>query len=77
MLSNYKIFIKGMVCDRCILAVKEALHELRIPVTGIALGQVTTITALSEPDIDARREKLALLGFILLEDKKTKLVRDV
>lgn len=77
MLGNYKIFIKGMVCDRCILAVKEALHELRIPVAGIVLGQVTTITALSEPDMDTLREKLALLGFTLLEDKKTKLVREV
>ncbi|MEV4887139.1 AraC family transcriptional regulator [Chitinophaga ginsengisegetis] len=77
MLSTYKIFIKGMVCDRCILAVREALHELQIPVTGITLGQITTVSALSEPDMDAIREKLAPLGFTLLEDKKTRLVRDV
>jgi AraC-like DNA-binding protein len=77
MLSTYKIFIKGMVCDRCILAVREALNELQIAVTGIALGQITTVSALSEPDMDAIREKLAPLGFTLLEDKRTKLVRDV
>lgn len=66
-----------MVCDRCILAVREALHELQIPVTGITLGQITTVSALSEPDMDAIREKLTPLGFTLLEDKKTRLVRDV
>jgi AraC-like DNA-binding protein len=66
-----------MVCDRCILAVREALHDLQIPITGITLGQITTIAALSEPDMEALREKLGPLGFTLLEDKKTKLVRDV
>ncbi|WP_326991029.1 AraC family transcriptional regulator [Chitinophaga sp. 212800010-3] len=77
MLSSYKIFIKGMVCDRCILTVREALHDLQIPVTGITLGEITTVSALSEPDIEAIRKKLSPLGFTLLEDKKTKLVRDV
>ncbi|MBO9729703.1 MAG: helix-turn-helix transcriptional regulator [Chitinophaga sp.] len=77
MLSSYKIFIKGMVCDRCILTVKDALQELQIPVTGVTLGEFTTVSALSGPDLEAVREKLQPLGFTLLEDKKTKLVRDI
>ncbi|MVT07906.1 helix-turn-helix domain-containing protein [Chitinophaga tropicalis] len=77
MLNNYKVAIKGMVCDRCILTVKEAFHQLNIPIVNISLGEVTTVSALSAPDTAALSEKLKPLGFTLLEDKKTKLVRDV
>jgi len=77
MLNNYRILIKGMVCDRCILAIREVFRELDIAVVNIRLGEVTTISALSAPDIAMLSKKLAALGFTLLEDKKTRLVRDI
>lgn len=77
MLSNYKVFIKGMVCDRCILTIKDVFRDLDIPVVNISLGEVTTVSALSAPDIATLSKKLAVLGFTLLEDRKTKLVRDI
>jgi AraC family transcriptional regulator len=77
MRSEYKIFIKGMVCERCILTIRQQLNDLKIPVNGISLGEFTTVSALSAPDMAALRERIAPLGFTLLEDKKTKLVRDV
>ncbi len=77
MVSEYKIQIKGMVCDRCISAVREALQELHVPVTDVRLGEVTTVSALTAPDMEAIRTKLAPLGFDLVEDKRTKLVREV
>ena len=66
-----------MVCERCILTIREQLNELKIQVTGISLGEVTTVSALTPPDLAALQERLTPLGFSLLEDKKTKLVRDV
>ena len=77
MRSGYKIIIKGMVCERCILTIRQQLDELKIPVTGVSLGEVTTVSALSSPDMTAVEEKLKPLGFTLLEDKDTKLVREV
>ncbi|MGX5817125.1 helix-turn-helix domain-containing protein [Chitinophaga lutea] len=77
MVGEQRIFIKGMVCDRCIRAVRQALHDLDIPVTGVKLGEVTTVSALSAPDIKVLSEKLGQLGFSLLEDQKTALVRDI
>lgn len=77
MVSEYKIQIKGMVCERCIAAIREALHELQVPVTDVRLGEVTTVSALTAPDVEAIREKLLPLGFELVEDKRTKLVRDI
>jgi AraC family transcriptional regulator len=66
-----------MVCERCILTIRQQLNDLKIPVTGISLGEVTTVSALSYPDMAALEEKLKPMGFTLLEDKKTKLVWDV
>lgn len=77
MRSDYKIFIKGMVCDRCIYTVRQQLNDLKIPVTDISLGEVTTVHSLSNPDIVALQQRLAPLGFSLLEDKNTRLVRDL
>ena len=77
MVSEYKIQIKGMVCDRCVAAIREALQELHIPVTDIRLGEVTTVSALTLPDMEAIARKLEPLGFTLVEDKRTRLVRDV
>lgn len=77
MLSNYKVYIKGMVCDRCILTIRDAFRHLDIPVVNISLGEVTTVSALSAPDMDALGKSLSTLGFELLEDRKTKLVRDI
>ncbi|HVI47135.1 MAG TPA: helix-turn-helix domain-containing protein [Chitinophaga sp.] len=77
MLSDYKIYIRGMVCDRCIQAIRDVFHELEIPVTGITLGEVTTVSALTAPSLDAVKEKLLPLGFTLLEDRRTSLVREL
>jgi AraC-like DNA-binding protein len=77
MSGNYKVYIKGMVCDRCIHTVKEVFHELKIPVADINLGEVSTVSALLAPDVATLSKRLAALGFTLLEDKKTKLVRDI
>jgi AraC family transcriptional regulator len=77
MQSGYKIYIKGMVCDRCILTIRNALDRLQIPIKEITLGEVTTVSALTEPDMKAIEKQLSPLGFSLLENKKTKLVREI
>jgi len=66
-----------MVCDRCILMVRELFRDLSIPIASIELGEVTTISALSAADMATLSKRLAALGFTLLEDKKIKLVRDI
>ncbi|MDF2191348.1 AraC family transcriptional regulator [Paraflavitalea sp. CAU 1676] len=74
---GYKIYIKGMVCDRCILTIRNELDGLQIPINEITLGEVTTLSALTAPDIKAIGEQLLPLGFTLLENKNTKLVKEL
>lgn len=66
-----------MVCERCIYTVRKELNDLGIPVADVKLGEVTTLRALNLPDITAIEKRLKPLGFSLLENKTTKLVREV
>jgi AraC-like DNA-binding protein len=75
-MPQYTLHIKGMVCQRCISSVKEALEELGLEVIHNELGMVT-ISSDNAPDSRLIAEKLEALGFSLLEDKQQLLVEKI
>ena len=66
-----------MVCDRCILAVKNELQKTGIEVPDVSLGEATIIQTDPASDLHFIDEKLRALGFSLIEDKRAKLVNQV
>jgi len=71
-----RFYIKGMVCDRCMYAVKEAVSQLGIRIKQLQLGELillhpTTISA------QLLEEKLTPLGFSLLQSKKSQLTHTI
>lgn len=76
MQKEQKVYIKGMVCQRCIAMVKSELENIGLHPTNINLGEVT-FSASTIPDTAKIEEKLKPLGFSLLEDKRVKLVIQV
>lgn len=66
-----------MVCLRCISTVKYVLERTGLQLDDISLGEVTLSADADVPDMDVIAELLKPLGFILLEDKKDRLVSDV
>lgn len=76
MQKEQKVYIKGMVCQRCIDIVKSELENIGLHPTNINLGEVT-FSASTIPDTAKIEEKLKPLGFSLLEDKRVKLVIQV
>jgi AraC family transcriptional regulator len=75
--TESKIFIKGMVCQRCILVVKTRLQQLGMEPLKVSLGEVTVITASPLPDHELIEQSLKPLGFQLIEDKKVKAVNAI
>lgn len=71
------LYIKNMVCDRCIMVVRELLNQLGFTVQSVELGKAVVA---EEPDA-AQREKLRgelqALGFELLDDKRMQLVEQM
>jgi AraC family transcriptional regulator len=69
-----ELFIKNMVCNRCILVVQQELEKLDISFTHMDLGEVSLSTTPSSDKLKVLGERLHGLGFELLDDKKTALV---
>ena len=75
-MEQQTIFIKGMVCRRCVMTVETELQEMGHTPVQLSLGEVSFITN-EEHDPAVLEERLSLLGFSLLEDKKAKMVKEV
>ncbi len=72
-----KVYIKGMVCNRCISTVKSELESIGLQLEDINLGEVTFPAGTQISDHRFIEEQLKPFGFSLLEDKRYKLVADV
>lgn len=66
-----------MVCDRCILSVKDILHKHKIPFENITLGEVELPKKLSASDMDKLSVSLRAVGFELIESRVNKIVDDI
>lgn len=76
-MENNKIFIKNMVCDRCIMAVKNELVKNKISYTSITLGQVDLAELPSSERLEDFKKDITALGFELIEDKSARIVSGI
>jgi AraC family transcriptional regulator len=77
MQTETKLYIKGMVCERCILVIRDELQALGHNPVKISLGEVTFLVYGRPINVSLIKERLTILGFKLLEDQKVKIVDDV
>lgn len=73
----YKLFIKNMVCPRCIRVVREELERLHISVEEVRLGEVLLAEPLHPEQRQALIPVLEQNGFELLDQKEEQLVARV
>src|SRR5690606_24695617 len=72
-----KIFIKNMVCDRCIMVVRSEMDKLGHMVDQISLGEVTLQKDLTHDEKIKLDKALKSVGFRLIEEKRTQLVEQI
>ncbi|MBN8836148.1 MAG: helix-turn-helix transcriptional regulator [Sphingobacteriia bacterium] len=72
-----KIFIKNMVCNRCVLVVRQELEKLNIEVTSISLGEVEVQKTPTGKQINLLNKQLHELGFEILDDQKQKQIEKI
>jgi len=78
MKSEMKIlYIKNMVCNRCIKVVKEELEKIGVKVKNISLGEVETATEIDKNKLNEIKKVLEENGFELLENRKAKIVEKI
>ena len=71
------IFIKNMVCTRCILTVSSILEKNGISPVHVVLGEVKLVNTLSPTQENNLRNDLESVGFELLDDQRTQLIDKV
>ncbi len=76
-LKTTTIYIKNMVCDRCIRVVRDELHNLGYDVRNITLGEAELSGPMATADIVPLKQMLEKNGFELIEDKKVKIIESI
>lgn len=66
---NYNLYIKNMVCERCIFSVNNILNKLDIKFKFISLGEYR-VSVLNSSLNSKLKSELINLGFDLIYDKK-------
>ncbi|HET9056385.1 MAG TPA: AraC family transcriptional regulator [Chitinophagaceae bacterium] len=66
------LFIKNMVCNRCVTAVSQELKKLNLKTIGINLGEVVLQKKPTSKQLLQLTDRLNLLGFEILDDQKQK-----
>ncbi|MGC4232638.1 MAG: AraC family transcriptional regulator [Niabella sp.] len=71
------LFIKNMVCNRCIMVVQHELDKLGIEAKNIKLGEVTLEKELTSKERNALDKALVPLGFQVIDDKKSRIIEKI
>lgn len=72
-MSSTTLHIKNMVCDRCIMVVKDIFDRNEIPFSDITLGEVTLVNPINENQKETLDKNLKLLGFEIIETRKSQI----
>ncbi|MBN8718704.1 MAG: helix-turn-helix transcriptional regulator [Sediminibacterium magnilacihabitans] len=71
------LFIKNMVCHRCVMAVSQELEKLRLKTVRVKLGEVELATPPTKKQMSQFSERLILLGFEILDDQKQRQIEKI
>lgn len=66
-----------MVCQRCVLVVKQVMEKLDLHPSQVALGEVELEKPPTDRQLDQLSNELISLGFELLDDQKKKQIESV
>lgn len=72
-----KIFVKNMVCQRCVMTVENVLRDLNIPFNKVSLGEVELSGKPANAELNNIQKALNHLGFELIDTRINKIIEDI
>lgn len=69
--------IKNMVCNRCIMVVKQEFEKSGVQPLDVRMGEVLLANPLTEDQFKKIEDGLARVGFEILSDKNKKLIEKI
>jgi AraC family transcriptional regulator len=67
-LVEMKLYIKNMVCPRCVKAVEQIFNNIGAKPLDVRLGEVLLSDSISSDQVESLKSQLLKLGFELLDD---------
>ncbi len=71
------LYIRNMVCNRCIMVVKQELEKLNLQPTRVSLGEVELALAPTEDQLHELNDHLKEFGFELLDNSKKRIIEKI
>lgn len=71
------LYIKNMVCPRCVDTVKNIISDLDLPISSIRLGEVILQKKINSIQKETLKANLNDQGFELLEDSNSQLINKI
>src|SRR4051812_44307566 len=71
------LYIKNMVCNRCIAAVKQLLQEHAVSYASVQLGEVELQQEPTAEQLEQVKTGLQNQGFELLDDSRKKIIEKI
>lgn len=71
------LFIKNMVCNRCIMAVQNELNKLGLDKNIVKLGEITFEKKLTTEEKLKIEKAITPLGFEVIDDKKSRVIEKI
>lgn len=72
-----KLYIKNMVCNRCVMVVKQELEKMKLRAANVSMGEVELAKPASAKQLSDFSVRLQELGFELLDDQKQKQIEKI
>ena len=72
-----RLFIKNMVCNRCVMAVQQEADQLGLNVKSIKLGELILENEIKTTEKQTLENKLTALGFEIIDDKKSRIIEKI
>jgi AraC family transcriptional regulator len=66
-----------MVCQRCVMTVRNILHQHKIPFDNVTLGEVDLTRKISPEETKKLQSSLNKVGFEIIETRVNKIVEDI
>lgn len=71
------LYIKNMVCNRCIMVVENELEKAGLQVSQVKLGEVLLDKEPSDTQIQQFTNAIESLGFERIDDKKSRIIEQI
>lgn len=72
-----KLFVKNMVCNRCIMVVRSEMEKLGFTLLSVSLGEVEVKENPTPEQVKKIDSILESLGFKLIDDKRSRLIEQI